>query len=74
MQVYLVSGARLLGKIKSFDRLVVLLNTPGGMHAIYKHAITSAQLDDPGHLASKSSQSDPKAPIVVVRKRRLIRD
>lgn len=73
VKVYLVSGVGLAGSIDSFDNFVVLLNTTRDMHAIYKHAIASVQFDDPGYLASRSAECDPKVPIVVVRKRRPIR-
>ncbi|WP_430869548.1 RNA chaperone Hfq [Cupriavidus basilensis] len=74
VQVCLVSGVRLVGTVKSFDHLVVLLKTTGGMHTIEKRSITSVQWDDPGLLANKSSGSNPKVPVVIVRKRRLIRE
>ncbi|MDF3833274.1 RNA chaperone Hfq [Cupriavidus basilensis] len=72
VKVYVVSGVGLAGSINSFDNFVVLLNTTRGLQAIYKHAIASVQLDDLGCLAS--SESDPKAPAVAVRKCRPIRD
>ncbi|WP_430869691.1 RNA chaperone Hfq [Cupriavidus basilensis] len=59
--------------MESFDNFVVLLNTPDGIHAIYKHAITSAQLEGRVRPAGAGSESDSKAPSVVVRKRRPIR-
>ena len=45
VQVYLVSGIRLVGSIESFDAFVVMLSTPGGMQTIYKRAISTIQLD-----------------------------
>ncbi|MGT2490530.1 RNA chaperone Hfq [Cupriavidus basilensis] len=38
VQVYLVSGIRLVGSIESFDAFVVMLSTPGGMQTIYKRS------------------------------------
>ncbi|WP_430869547.1 RNA chaperone Hfq [Cupriavidus basilensis] len=72
VKVYLVSGVRLAGSIESFDNFVVLLNTTDGLHAIYKHAITSVQLEGPVRPPGAGSESDPKAPTVVIRTRRPI--
>ena len=39
--VYLVNGAKLLGKIRSFDRFSVLLEAGSHEQLIFKHAIST---------------------------------
>lgn len=85
VQVYLVSGIRLVGSIESFDAFVVMLSTPGGMQTIYKRAISTIQLDTgtrpPGGGGARPPGAGPRparvapdgntqAPLVVTRKRR----
>jgi host factor-I protein len=43
--VYLVSGIRLVGTIESFDQFLLLLRTPTGIQTVYKHAISTIQVD-----------------------------
>jgi host factor-I protein len=43
--VYLVSGIRLVGTIESFDQYLLLLRTPTGVQTVYKHAISTIQVD-----------------------------
>lgn len=43
--IFLVNGIRLLGKIEAFDRYVVVLRSSAGTQAIYKHAISTVQVD-----------------------------
>lgn len=43
VEVYLVSGIRLIGSIASFDQFVVMLRGPGGMQVVYKQAISTIQ-------------------------------
>jgi host factor-I protein len=43
VEVYLVSGIRLIGSIASFDQFVVMLRGPDGMQVVYKHAISTIQ-------------------------------
>ena len=39
--IYLVNGAKLLGKIRSFDRFSVLLESGSQEQLIFKHAIST---------------------------------
>ncbi len=39
--IWLVSGKRLVGKIKGYDRFTVLLEGSGGEQLIFKHAVAS---------------------------------
>ncbi len=39
--IYLVNGAKLLGRIKSFDKFSVLLETGSHEQLIFKHAIST---------------------------------
>jgi host factor-I protein len=66
VQVYLVSGIRLVGSIESFDAFVVMLSTPGGMQTIYKRAISTIQLDTgtrpPGGGGARPPGAGPRTP------------
>jgi host factor-I protein len=39
--VWLVSGRRLVGRIKGYDRFTILLDLGGGDQLIFKHAVAS---------------------------------
>ena len=41
--IYLVNGAKLLGRIKSFDKFSLLLETGAQEQLIFKHAISTIQ-------------------------------
>jgi host factor-I protein len=43
--VFLVNGIRLIGRIDSFDQRLVMLRSNAGTQAIYKHAISTVQVD-----------------------------
>jgi host factor-I protein len=42
--VYLVNGAKLLGKIRSFDKFSILLESGSQEQLIFKHAISTISL------------------------------
>jgi host factor-I protein len=42
--IYLVNGAKLLGKIRSFDKFSVLLESGSQEQLIFKHAISTISL------------------------------
>ena len=42
--IYLVNGAKLLGRIRSFDRFSVLLESDAQEQLIFKHAISTIAL------------------------------
>jgi host factor-I protein len=71
VQVYLVNGIRLVGRIESFDQFVVMLQTPTGVQAIYKRAISTVQLDTGARPAPRPREDASGSPIVSTRKRRL---
>jgi host factor-I protein len=39
--VWLVSGKRLVGHIRGYDRFTIILNHGGGDHVVFKHAIAT---------------------------------
>ncbi|MFN8005522.1 MAG: RNA chaperone Hfq [Terriglobia bacterium] len=55
--IYLMTGAKLTGKIKSFDKYSVILESNHQDQLIFKHAITSVVT---GKLAS--AETGPAAP------------
>ena len=53
--IYLVSGVKLTGKIRSFDKYSVLLENNGQEQLIFKHAISTVVSGRPGsHIELKS--------------------
>ncbi len=42
--IYLVNGAKLSGRIRSFDKFSILLDTDGQEQLIFKHAISTVTL------------------------------
>jgi host factor-I protein len=57
--IYLVSGVKLTGKIRSFDKYSVLLESNSQEQLIFKHAISTVVANRPGH--SERSPSHPGA-------------
>lgn len=62
--IYLVSGVKLTGKIRSFDKYSVLLENNSQEQLIFKHAISTvvssrAVLRDPTHRVAGSSVAGP---------------
>lgn len=59
LTIYLMSGVKLSGRIKSFDKYSVILEANSQEQLIFKHAIStvvvsrSAHLAGPGHSASQ---------------------
>ena len=47
--IYLVSGVKLTGKIRSFDKYSVLLENNAQEQLIFKHAISTVVSGRPGH-------------------------
>lgn len=43
--IFLVNGIRLVGHIESFDQYIVVLRSSAGTQTIYKHAISTVQVD-----------------------------
>ena len=46
VSIFLVNGIRLTGKIKAFDKYVMLLNSSSGDQLVYKHAISTVLPSD----------------------------
>jgi host factor-I protein len=80
VDVYLVSGIRLTGRIKSFDQYTMLLETSDGDAIVYHHAVSSigrsmprprrAPRDDEPRHPPRPRPTTTAAPDVVVIKRR----
>jgi host factor-I protein len=64
--IYLLSGVKLSGRIRSFDKYSVVLETNNQEQLIFKHAISTvvmaraAHLDRPAHVSSPAAS--PVAP------------
>lgn len=69
--IYLLSGVKLSGRIRSFDKYSVVLETNNQEQLIFKHAISTVvmarapHLERPGHVGSSSAASPvvPAAPV-----------
>ncbi len=46
IHIFLVSGKRLIGKIKSFDKFTILLVNKGVEQLVFKHAIQTIVIAD----------------------------
>lgn len=75
LTIYLMSGVKLSGRIKSFDKYSVVLETNSQEQLIFKHAISTVVVSKSSHshaphtphassgTSSPSSQSVPKQPV-----------
>jgi host factor-I protein len=52
LTIYLMSGVKLSGRIKSFDKYSVVLETNNQEQLIFKHAISTVVVSRPFHAAS----------------------
>lgn len=63
--VYLLNGAKLIGRIRSFDKFSVLLESGSQEQLIFKHAISTISQtrrtgeDLRGHVSSETNISEP---------------
>ena len=55
LTIYLMSGVKLSGRIKSFDKYSVILETNNQEQLIFKHAISTVVVSKPFHTTSLSS-------------------
>jgi host factor-I protein len=55
LTIYLMSGVKLSGRIKSFDKYSVILETNNQEQLIFKHAISTVVVSRPFHSAAHSS-------------------
>jgi host factor-I protein len=71
LTIYLMSGVKLSGRIKSFDKYSVILETNNQEQLIFKHAISTVVVSRPFHTPAHSSaaagtQTVPGAPVTDV--------
>ncbi|MGA2598037.1 MAG: RNA chaperone Hfq [Bryobacteraceae bacterium] len=62
LTIYLMSGVKLSGRIKSFDKYSVVLETNNQEQLIFKHAISTVVVSKPFHSSSGPQQSTSAAP------------
>lgn len=55
LTIYLMSGVKLSGRIKSFDKYSVILETNNQEQLIFKHAISTVVVSRPFHAPVHSS-------------------
>ena len=67
LTIYLMSGVKLSGRIKSFDKYSVILETNNQEQLIFKHAIStvvvSRPFHAPTHSAAAGTHAAPGAPV-----------
>jgi len=61
LTIYLMSGVKLSGRIKSFDKYSVILEASNQEQLIFKHAISTVVVSRPAHVSS--SQSSAASPV-----------
>src|SRR4030081_1742295 len=62
LTIYLMSGVKLSGRIKSFDKYSVILETNNQEQLIFKHAISTVVVSKPFHATAGAHPSSPRAP------------
>lgn len=55
LTVYLMSGVKLSGRIRSFDKYSVILETNNQEQLIFKHAISTVVVSKPAHTAASQA-------------------
>ena len=55
LTIYLMSGVKLSGRIKSFDKYSVVLETNSQEQLIFKHAISTVVVSRPYHAAPQNN-------------------
>jgi len=65
LTIYLMSGVKLSGRIKSFDKYSVVLETNNQEQLIFKHAISTVVMAKPlaAHTSAAAAPSSPGAPL-----------
>lgn len=61
LTIYLMSGVKLSGRIKSFDKYSVVLETNNQEQLIFKHAISTVVVSKPMHAAAAHASGNPGA-------------
>jgi host factor-I protein len=62
LTIYLMSGVKLSGRIKSFDKYSVVLETNNQEQLIFKHAISTVVVSKPFHASSGPHSSGAVTP------------
>jgi host factor-I protein len=57
LTIYLMSGVKLSGRIKSFDKYSVILETNNQEQLIFKHAISTVVVSKPFHAGAHAAGS-----------------
>jgi host factor-I protein len=57
LTIYLMSGVKLSGRIKSFDKYSVILETNNQEQLIFKHAISTVVISKPTHAAAHGASA-----------------
>lgn len=65
LTIYLMSGVKLSGRIKSFDKYSVVLEANNQEQLIFKHAISTVVVSKAGHSGHGPSSPASPAPIPV---------
>lgn len=65
LTIYLMSGVKLSGRIKSFDKYSVVLEANNQEQLIFKHAISTVVISKAGHTGHGPSSPASPAPIPV---------
>jgi len=61
LTIYLMSGVKLSGRIKSFDKYSVILEASNQEQLIFKHAISTVVVSRPAHISSSPQPSTAAA-------------
>ena len=59
--IYLLSGVKLTGRIRSFDKYSVVLDTNNQEQLIFKHAISTVVMSRPPHPVERHADSKASA-------------
>src|SRR5215210_2957826 len=62
LTIYLMSGVKLSGRIKSFDKYSVILETNNQEQLIFKHAISTVVVSKPFHSSGPHGTAAATAP------------
>lgn len=62
LAIYLMSGVKLSGRIKSFDKYSVILESNNQEQLIFKHAISTVVVSRPAHTPPQSHMQAAAAP------------
>ncbi|MCC7498953.1 MAG: RNA chaperone Hfq [Bryobacterales bacterium] len=66
LTIYLMSGVKLSGRIKSFDKYSVILESNNQEQLIFKHAISTVVVSKPAHVpVSAHSTASSVAPLSI---------